>query len=154
MKKIKDIILRKPLLFLLLSLGYLAIVGFFKWNTHPEAGTALFAAGGITGVYFLDIAEVFFNLAPSPFRSVVFAALFALVGLFIVTSSGSMFAGGLVLSLYLTLILWQIGEWEIQKNLTSWYRMISGPVNTQIQIWILLGFIGLFIVETLLFIHW
>jgi hypothetical protein len=84
----------------------------------------------------------------------VFAALFALVGLFIVTSSGSMTASGLVLSLYLTMILWQIGEWEIKKNLNDWYRMIAGSVSARIQVWILVGFIAVFLIETLLFIRW
>lgn len=154
MNKVFEIIRRKPPLFLLLSLGYLAIVGFLKWNIHPVAATALFVGGGVVGVYFLDIAEVFFHLMPSPFRSIVFATLFALVGLFIVTSSGSVTASGLVLSLYLILILWQIGELEIKKNLNDWYRMVAGPVSTRIQVWILVGFIAVFLIETLLFIHW
>ena len=65
-----------------------------------------------------------------------------------------MLASGLVLSLYLSMILWQVGEWELQKNLNGWYRMVAGVVDTKTQLWILLGFVALFIVETLLFIRW
>jgi hypothetical protein len=154
MNTIIEIIRRKPVFFLLISVGYILLVCFLKWNIRPVANTALFAAGGLAGVYFLDVAEVFFHLTPSPFRTNVFAALFVLVGLFIVTSSGSMTASGLVLSLYLTLILWQIGEWMLKKNLNDWYRMIAGTISTRIQMWMLLAFIVVFIIETILFIRW
>jgi hypothetical protein len=152
--KIQEIIRRKPPLFLLVSLGFLIGTAFIKWGIHPSWATLFYGIGGILGVYFLDVGEVFFNLTPSPFRSIVFAILFAIVGLFIVTSSGSMMASGLVLSLFLTLILWQLGEWQIKKNLNDWYSMVAMVVNTQIQLWIFFGFIVLFIVESYLFIHW
>ncbi len=152
-EKIKEIIRRKPMLFLLISLGYLILTGFLKWTIHPTISTAIYVAGGLVGVYFLDIAEVFFRLNPSPFRSVVFAAAFALVSLFIVTSSGSVLASGLVLSVYLTLILWQIGEWGIQGSVGSWYKMVEGPVAIQTQKLLLVGFIVVFLLNTFLFIR-
>ncbi len=148
MNTVLSIIRKKPPLFLLVSLGYLVLVALGKWGTHPVLATGFFAFGGLVGVYFLDAAEEFFHLTPSPFRSIVFAALFIIVALFIVTSSGSMFAAGLVLSLYLTMILWQIGEWQIQKNLRDWYRMVNGPVSTQVQMWFIIAFIGIFFIET------
>lgn len=153
LEKIKAIIRRKPLFFLFVSLGYLVLAAFLKWNIHPSWNTLWFLAGGVIGVYFLDIAEVFFALNPSPFRSVIFLAGFVFVALFIVTSSDSTLAAGLVLSLYLSLILWQVGEWQAMQNLNSWYRMIAVPVRTQIQWWILLSFIGLFFVETFIFVR-
>jgi hypothetical protein len=154
MNTLVEIVRRKPLIFLLISLSYLALISVLKWSIHPVIATALFVGGGVIGVYFLDIAEVFFNLSPSPFRSVVFSALFALVGLFIVTSSGSMMAAGLVLSLYLTMILWQIGEWQIKQNLNDWYRMVAGSISTQVQTWVFVAFVAVFIFETYLFIRW
>lgn len=152
-EKIKEIIRRKPMLFLVISLVYLLLTGFLKWTIHPTIATAIYVAGGLVGVYFLDIAEVFFHLNPSPFRSVVFAAAFALVSVFIVTSSGSVFASGLVLSIYLTLVLWQTGEWGIQGSLGSWYKMIEGPVALQTQQVLLVGFIVVFLINTFLFIR-
>lgn len=151
---VRKIIERKPLLFLLLSLGYLLLIGFFKWNIHPSLGTVLYFVGGLIGVYFLDVAEVFFRLSPSPFRSIVFLTGFVIVSLFIVSSSGSLLSSGLVLSMYLTLILWQIGEWEIHKNLQDWYRMISGNVSLRAQQIVLVVFIILFFVESGLFLRW
>lgn len=152
-EKVKEIIKRKPLFFLLVSLGYLGLTAFLKWNIHPQWGTLWFVVGGILGVYFLDIAEVFFELTPSPFRSVVFMGAFVLVSLFIVTSSGSPMASGLVLSLYLTLLLWQIGQWHIAHTLTDWFRWVAGPVPVVSQRWILLGFAAVFIIETFLFVR-
>lgn len=152
MEKIKTIIQRKPFLFLVLSIGYLLVTGIIKWNIHPNFGSITFIAGGLLGIYFLDIAEVFFALHPSPFRSVIFVAGLIIVSLFVITSSGSMLASGLVLSLFLTLLLWQIGEWELHKNLTDWYRMISGTVSLKTQQWILWTTALVFIIETFLFV--
>lgn len=153
LEKIKEIIQRKPLFFFLFSLGYLLLTGLIKWGIHPTTGTALFVVGGLLGIYFLDIAEVFFHLNPSPFRSIIFVIAFIIVSLFIVTSSGSMVTSGLVLSLYVTIMLWQIGQWQIQHNLTDWYRMVNGTVSLKTQEWMLYGTIGLFIIETLLFVR-
>lgn len=111
-----------------------------------------YLVGGIMGVYFLDIAEVVFEVFPSPFRGIVFAALFAVVSFFVITSSTNLLGQGLVLSLYLTMIFWQIGEWQVAGNLNSWYRMVAGPVSVGSQRWILTAFITLFLVETYLFI--
>ena len=124
MDNIFAIIKRKPTLFLFMSLGYLLLVGFLKWQIHPPISAIWFFVGGAVGVYFLDAAEVFFALSPSPFRSFVFLIGFVVVSLFIATSSGARIAQGLVLSLYLTLILWQIGERQLRGNLDSWYPPI------------------------------
>lgn len=153
MDKIREIIKRKPLLFVLISLGYLLLAGFFKWNIHPNFGSATFLMGGLLGIYFLDIAEVFFALQPSPFRSIVFIVGLIIVSLFVITSSGSMLASGLVLSLFLSLLLWQVGEWKIHKNLTDWYRMVAGSVEVKTQQGILAGCIVVFMVMTVLFIR-
>jgi hypothetical protein len=153
MEKIQAIIQRKPLLFLLISIGYLLVTGILKWTIHPTMGMLTFIVGGLIGIYFLDIADVFFALNPSPFRSIVFVGGLIIVSLFVITSSESMLASGLVLSLFLSLVLWQVGEWEIHKNLNDWYRMIADPVDAKTQQWILWGSITVFIVETLLFIR-
>ncbi|KKU87378.1 MAG: hypothetical protein UY16_C0029G0017 [Candidatus Gottesmanbacteria bacterium GW2011_GWA2_47_9] len=153
MDKIVQIINRKPVFFVAIALIYIALVGFLKWWTAPPWESLWFVGGGMLGIYFLDIAEVFFALSPSPFRSIVFAAAFALVSFFVVTSSGSLLASGLVLSLYLALVLAAIGEWQVRGNLTSWYQMIEGPVDQNIQRWGMVLFVVLFIVETYLFIR-
>lgn len=151
---LKQILFRKPLLFLFVSLGYLILVGFFKWFIHPPLEALWFILGGLIGVYLLDAAEVFVAITPSPFRSVVFAGAFVILSLFVVTSANSMLANGLVLSLYLTMLLWQLGEWQIVGNLNAWYRMVEGPVSISLQRWGLIIFAALFVVETLLFLRW
>ena len=153
MDKVKEIIRKKPLLFLLVSMVYTLAVGILKWKLTPPRVSMLYLLGAGAGVYFLDGAEAFFRLKPSPFRSVVFMALFAVVSFFIVTSSGSLFATGLVLLIYVSLILWQIGEWRVMGSLHSWYRMVAGPVTVSTQKWVMMTFIAIFFVETYLFIR-
>lgn len=153
MDKVKELIRKKPPLFLLISCIYLLVVGLLKWRMHPTADAIWFLSGGAIGIYFLDAAELFFNLTPSPFRSVVFCTLFAIVGLFVVTSSGSPLASGVVLSLYLQMILWQVGEWRVVGNLTSWYSMLSAPVPVSTQRVLLMVFGGIFCLETYFFIR-
>lgn len=154
MEKILEIVRRKPLIFLFVSLGYLIIVGLLKWHIRPPIGALWFLIGGAVGVYILDAAEVFFALNPSPFRSIIFLAAFVIVSLFIATSSGSLLAQGLVFSLYLTLILWQVGQWQYSGNLNDWYRMMSVPVTQKVQQYVLIAFTLIFFVETYLFLAW
>jgi hypothetical protein len=153
MDNVKELIRNKPRIFILISVIYLVALALGKWRIHPSGDTAWFLAGGVIGIYFLDGAELFFHLTPSPFRSVVFMALFTIVGLFVVTSSGSTLASGLVLSLYLQMILWQVGELRVTGNLTSWYRMMAVPVALKTQQIILFLFSVLFLLETYFFIQ-
>lgn len=151
---LKQIISRKPLFYLFVSMGYLVGIGFLKWYIQPPIDAVWFVLGGVIGVYLLDAAEVFVAINPSPFRTIVFAGAFVILSLFVVTSANSMLADGLVLSLYLTMLLWQLGEWQIAGNLNSWYRMVEGPVSVQRQKWGMIIFTVLFVVETLLFLRW
>lgn len=153
LEKVKEIIRRKPPFFLFVSLAYLLAAIGMKWNIHIRWDALWFLVGGVVGVYFLDVSEVFFELTPSPFRSIVFSAAFVLVSFFVVTSSGSPLASGLVLSLYLTLVLWQVGQWQIQRSLDDWYRMVNGTVAVRTQRWILIGFVCMFLLETFLFVR-
>lgn len=136
-----------------LGFSYLVLVGLFKWQIKPPVSAVWYLTGGILGIYFLDIAETLFTLHPSPFRSIVFAIGFVMVSFFVVTSSGSFLATGLVFSLYLTLILWMVAQYQRDKNLDSWYTMIAGIISPSAQRWILIGFIIVFLIETFLFVR-
>lgn len=144
--------LRKPILFILIPLAYVILIGLLKWRFRPPLESLMFLLGGAIGIYFLDAAEVFFKLTPSPFRSVVFTSLFVVVSFFVVTSANSLIASGLVLSLYLTMILWQIGEWKAAGNLDRWYQNTS-PAPAHTQQYVLWGFVVFFLVETFLFVR-
>lgn len=154
MDKILAIIKRKPTIFLTVSLGYLVLIGFLKWQIHPPIGSVFFLIGGAVGVYLLDAAEIFFALNPSPFRSMVFIGAFVVLSLFVVTSSGSLLAQGLVFSLYLTLVLWQFGQWQLTGNLNDWYRGVAAPVGTVWQKRGLILFALILVIETILFLAW
>jgi hypothetical protein len=151
--KFKLIVAKKPLLFLLLSLVYTAGVIFLKWGMHPAWVTLTFLVGSLIGYYFLEIAEEFFALNPSPFRTIVFIGGFAIVSFFIITSSGSGLASGLVLTLYLTLIIWLSHDWQKNGNLNSWYNFPGGEVNKTTQITITIFIVIFFLIETLQFIQ-
>ncbi|MEK7141495.1 MAG: hypothetical protein AAB800_03040 [Patescibacteria group bacterium] len=153
MDKVMEILKKKPVLFLAVSVGYALGVGILKWKIVWPPQAFLYFGGAILGVYFLDAAEVFFALTPSPFRSVVFMAAYAVVSFFVVTSSGSFLGAGLVLSLYLSLLLWQVGELQLTGNLNSWYGMVAGVPNVTQQKWILAAMAAVFIVETYLFMR-
>lgn len=119
----------------------------------PSLDAALFIFGGVIGIYFLDAAELFFALNPSPFRSVVFQALFAVVAFFVVTSSTSMIGSGLVLSLFLQMMLWQVGEWRLTGNLHRWYRMVAGTTDAATERLVFIGSFAIFLIETYIFIR-
>lgn len=153
MNTIIEIIKKKSLVFLIVSITYALGIGVAKWGIAWPWEAGLYFAGALLGVYFLDAAEVFFRLSPSPFRSIVFMAGFAVVSFFIVTSSGSFVGSGLVLSLYLSLLMWQIGELQVTGNLNSWYRMVAEAPTLVGQKWMMAAVVAIFLIETYLFLR-
>ncbi len=147
------LIRNKPKIYLFVSLFYLLVVMLIKWLFQPHIDAVWFLMGGLLGIYFLDAAELFFALTPSPFRSVLFFSLFIVVAFFVVTSSTGTIGSGLVLTLYLQFLLWQVGEWRISGNLTSWYRTLTVPVEPPMQRLILVAAFIVFVVETIIFVR-
>jgi hypothetical protein len=148
-----QILRRKPFVYLVVPLVYFVIAGFLKWTIHPTWITLFFALGALMGIYFLDIAEAFVKITPSPFRSVVFFGLLAVVMLFIVSSSGSAFATGLVLTVYLTVLLWFGREFAKDGNISVWFTQLADPLSTMTQR-ILLGiFIAVFVLASVIFVR-
>lgn len=140
----------KPLILIVIPLVYILLVGLVRWWLSPPVAALLYVAGGVIGVFLLDAAEAFFNVHPSPFRSVVFAAGFVVVSVFVVTSSANLMAVGLVLSLYLSMILMLLGELHLRGNLDSWFRLVATPVSRGTQIRLLYIFSGIFVLLTVL----
>jgi len=133
MEKVTNILRSKPFIHLIIPIVYLFAIALLKWFIHPTLATALFAAGGVVGIYFLDVAEAVFHLSPSPFRSIIFFVGLSIVLLFIVTSSGSFVASGLVLSLFITLLLWMGKQLMQEGNCASWYTMIAMQIDIPTQ---------------------
>ena len=151
--KIVSVVVNKPPTFVFAGLVYVVLVVILKWWMNPNVQSVLFLFGGIMGIYFLDIAELFTRLSPSPFRSIVFLLLFTITGFFVVSSSTGVVGRGLVLTLHLMLLLLQTGEWKTRGNLNSWYLMVADAVPERTQL-ILLVLFGLFlIINTYLFIR-
>lgn len=152
MKTFIRILSRKPTIYLFTTVSYLLLTTILKWPSFNQ-NILWYVFGGLLGVYFLDIAETFFHLSPSPFRTVLFLGAFLLVSMFIITSSGSYIAKGLVLSLYVQLLLLQFGEWRMMKSLSGWYKMISPPVPVRYQLVGLYVYTILFFIETFVFVR-
>ncbi len=152
MQKLFSFLRSKPLFFFWITIGYIVVLYFVKWNIHPTPQAALFVLGSFIGMYFLEAAERFFHLNPSPFRSIVFVVLFSAVSFFVITSSVSYIASGLVLSIFLTLVLWQYGELATIKHLNRWYLMLADPVSPRMQIGVLYLQLLFFILQTIIFL--
>jgi hypothetical protein len=151
--KTRMIVENKPIFFQAVTLGYLLIMTLLKWQIRLTLTTAYFVVGGIIGLYLIDIAEAFVELRPSPFRTWLFCYGFIIVSLFVVTSSGSYLASGLVLSMFITLIIWMGGQLHLTANTDSWYQMLKSPAprrNQGIQYGV---FILIFLLETFLFLR-
>lgn len=117
-----------------LTLLYLFIIVLLHWRFKISFDIIYFVAGGIMGVYFLDLADMVFKINPSPYRNVFFQAAFVLMTLFVLTSSGSLFGAGLVFSIYLSMIT---GQWlEIKKSgrIDGWFALIKTPIASASQI--------------------
>lgn len=153
MDKIKQILRSKPQWVVLLIFAYILILGVLKWRLSPNITTVYYLIGGLFGVYFTDFADVIFDVKPSPFRSIIFLALYWVVSFFVVTSSGNMFAIGLVLSLYFTLLLLMAEEWQVSRQLNAWYTLVKSPPSPRIQLLVILATALLLVVETLIFIR-
>ena len=153
MDQVRAILKNKPLSFVFITIVYLILVSFAKWGLSFPLRLVWFLLGGILGIYFLDTAEVIFNVKPSPFRSIVFAAAFAIVSFFVISSSGNTLAVGLVLSIFLTIIIWMIGEWGVAGNLNRWYQVVQASVPERTQQWIFIVTVAVFLFETLTFIR-
>jgi len=134
MDTIKRIVASKPRMLLILTAIYIIVLAVLKWKLSPDIGALLYLIGGVLGIYFLDFAEFIFNVKPSPFRSIVFLGLYLLVSFFVVSSSGNMFAIGIVLSMFLQLIFLQVIEWNSVGNLDSWYGMMDNVASRNGQI--------------------
>jgi hypothetical protein len=148
-----QIVRGKPLFHFLIPFLYFVAAGFFKWTIHPTWMTLFFALGALMGIYFLDIGEKFANITPSPFRSVVFFGLLAVVMLFIVSSSGSAFASGLVLTVYLTLLLWFGGDFRQEEDLNKWFTQLADPIGKSARNVMLGVSIALFVLASVLFVR-
>lgn len=143
----------KPRLYLISAALFTASLILIKWNLHPDWSIIWFILGSIIGIYFLDFAEHFFKLNPSPFRSVIFQALFLVVSLFIITSAGSFLASGLVLNFYLQLVLLEVGEWQLTGSVHNWYRLLPESISPKSEKIGALIFIAGFVGVTILFLR-
>jgi len=143
---------------------YLLILVILRWQLHPGLEIIFFLAGGLLGVYFLDLAEAIFKFntsnqpsdqptsSRSSFKNVLFQGAFVFLALFVITSSGSLFGAGMILAMYLGMLISQYHQLMATGNLNSWFWPIKTEItvaNQKIYLGILAGF---FLLLNLLFI--
>lgn len=137
---------------LIITAVYLLFLVFWRFNLNIlRWELLLFLAGGILGVYFLDLAEMIIKQEKSPFKNVLFQAILAPFTLFMVTSSGSLFGSGLTLSIFLSLLFGQWREFKKTGSLDSWFWIIKTKFSAPNQRYYLLVVSGIFIFLSLLF---
>jgi len=147
-----DRIVKKPTLLVIIPIMYFFLVLFAKWQLSLPVGALWFFLGGIIGIYSVDVVEEFFHVSPSPFRSMMCVIGLFIVGFYTITSTREMIPSGMVLSLSLTLFLFQVSEWRIRKNLDSWYVMFFGSAKRNVQRIVLIVTAAVFLLETMMFI--
>jgi hypothetical protein len=152
MKKVGEIIQKKPATLTLIVVVYLITTSLLKWRLRPPVEALWYLAGGGIGMYFLDVSEEFFHLVPSPFRTMVFFSLFVLVSFFVTTSSGNILASGLVFSVYICLLTSLVGEFFHRGNIQSWFRMTDTLPSREVQRISMLVFFLAFFVQVYLFV--
>lgn len=137
---------------LALTLVYLVCLIFLHWRLKPALASFFLLAGGVLGVIFLDLADVLFKISPSPFRNVLFQTVFVPFSFFVLTSSGSLFGQGLVLSIFLSMLISQWRELSQTGNLYNWFAIIKRNVDqkTQKGYWMIM--VGIFSFLSLLFL--
>jgi hypothetical protein len=149
---IKQRLLSKPPLLVAIPTVYFLVLIFLKWKFALPIDALWFFLGAVIGIFLLDFAEEFSHVEPSPFRTIIFGAGLLIVGFYIVSSTSETIAKGLILSLSLTLFLFQYGEWKVKKNLVSWYVMLFGMVPETTQKIGLVAFALIVFFESLLFL--
>lgn len=143
--------LRNDKTLLVLTIIYLLVLTLLHWRLSPKLEILFFLAGGILGVYFLDLAEAIFKVSPSPFKNVLFQVIFVPFSLFILTSSGSLFGTGLVLSMFLSMLFQEGRELLAQGNINRWFWPIKREINLRTQQIYLLVMMVVFSLLSLLF---
>jgi hypothetical protein len=143
---------RTSLLLLIITVSYLLFLTILRWKTNLDWRILFFLGGGILGVYFLDLADILFKISPSPFKNVLFQAIFVPFSLFVLTSSGSLFGAGLIFSIFLSMLFGQWQEFGKSGNISNWFWIVKVdfPPKTQQIYFAVMS--GIFIFLSLLFI--
>lgn len=134
---------------------YLTILTVLRWGLKPDFGIIFFLMGGVLGIYFLEIAEKFFKVRlgeKSAFKNVLVQGVCLVLVFFVLTSSGSLFGSGMVLTLFLQMLFLQSQELKQTGNLNSWFWVIKTEVSPFRQKIYLSVISGIFILLNLLFV--
>ncbi len=145
---------------LIFTLIYFLILTVFHWGLHPTWEIPFFLAGGLFGIIFLDLAEAVFKMSPltatestnSPFKNVLVQVVFVPLSFFVISSSGSFFGVGLVLSVYLSMLYWQRLAFKETGNFNSWFWVIKTEISFKTQQIYLYVMAGIFAFLSLLFV--
>lgn len=147
------------------SVIYLIILIILRWRIYPTLDIVFFLVGGILGSQFLDLAEIFFRdlsssknplsslqQEHSSLKNVLSQVVLVPLSLFVLTSSGSLFGTGLVLSILFSMLYRQWQEYQANGNIKSWLWVIKSEIDQKTQQLYLAVMAGVFILLSLLFV--
>ena len=130
---------------------YIFAMVFLKWGLEFDVNIILFSGGAMVGLILLDVFDVLFpEITISP-RTIIGEVVFIVLSLFVITSSGSIVGSGVVLSLFLRILIEQVGEFITTKGISSWFTRAHLDPSPSIEQVVLWGGVVLFIIETYIF---
>lgn len=153
MDRIKNIVLSKSRNIIGYTLIYIIFIYIARWRLTFNFDGLLILAGAVVGIFILDIAEDVVRTNPSPFRSVLFYAAFLPVCLFIVSSSNSAAAAGLVLALHITMIANIRKDLATDGQINKYFTYLKVDLTPQNQKNLIVLFALFLAVETLIFVR-
>lgn len=112
-------IAQTPRVFYLLEFLLLILTIILRWDRNTLISAGVLLAGGGIGAILLPTAESFFQLRPSPFRSTPFQTILSVLLVYVITSSGSVFAIGIAMTFYFHLCLLMISSLEPISSFSS-----------------------------------
>jgi hypothetical protein len=104
LKKIWQITAKKPPVIVISCVLYIIIIAVLKSKFNLSIAPLLFVLGGLIGIYLVDIAEAFVKVEPSPFKTPLFDYAFIVLSFFVISSTGSTLASGIVISIFINII--------------------------------------------------
>ena len=132
---------------------YFIATAVVKWLFHPQLlSIVLYALGALVGLHLLEVEERVFGGDSSPFRTVLAQFVLTVMTFFVITSTNSYIGAGLVLFLNLRYLHLEYSQWQKNKSLASWFQVISIPLTKQNEKTYLYVFLGIFTLESILFL--
>lgn len=141
--------IRLPFIYYEVGVMYVVATALIKWLAGDSWFVLIYILGAIIGFHLLDAVEHWVQIQPSPYRTLLFQAVFGVVSIFVLTSSSGLLGKGVVLALGLRILIGQIVEVKEQKRFTTWFPNVQ--TDPAVHKRVLVGLTIFFLAQTLIF---